>query len=444
MMPRENTIPLTSKRGEHLKKMKKNKITIIVGGDYGSEGKGNVAGNIIVERNYDWIVRTGAINAGHTVYYKGKEYKMQLIPVGWVNPTTKLVIGAGGYVHIPTLLREVAWINEAMPESDVKDRLFIDVNSGLHSEEHIKTEHDGKLHERMGSTGEGCAEAAIAKMKREFDYKRFSDTPESEDFHIVNTAEMLNDAYDRGESIMIEGTQGTMLDLHFGHYPYTTSRSTFAGNWAMEVGFSPSLDYEVLMVVRTYPIRVAGNSGPLPNELYWPTLARKINARRERFGLTPVLREDVISRYEDALSLASKELNLRDPYPEAWSAEERKEKAEALTQLHRLAFSKLSDMDLAELKKLFEFTTVTKKLRRIAELDTDELKYSSKLNRPAGVIITFFDYMFPELIGVKTWKEIISKENKNDYLDYVAEIEKICGAPVAYVSVNGQELIKVG
>ena len=418
-------------------------ITIIVGGDYGSEGKGNVAGNIVVEKDIDIVVRTGAINAGHTVYYKDKEYKMQLIPVGWVNPKTLLVIGAGAYVHISTLLQEVAWINEAMPEADVRDRLFIDFRAGLHSEVHLKTEHESKMHERMGSTGEGCSEAAIDKMHRDFDYKRFSDLAVAKNFQIVDTAQMLNKAYDDGMSILLEGTQGTMLDFHLGHYPFVTSRQTFASNWITECGLSPSLEYNVLMVVRTYPIRVAGNSGPLPNELYWAEFARKINSKREANGMQPLITEDVISRYEQALAESARELQLPDQYPEKWTAEMRKEHADNLSILHRTAFGKLPESVLKELKKLFEFTTVTKKLRRIARLDNDELQYASQLNRPAGVVITFFDYEFPELVGAKTWTEIENQPGSDKYWAYIREIENLTNSKVEYVSVNGKELIPV-
>ena len=82
-------------------------ITIVQGAQFGSEGKGAVAGALALRLHFDYAVRTGAINAGHTVYFEGKPYAMQQLPVAWVRPDTKLVIGPGAYVHYPTLIKEI-------------------------------------------------------------------------------------------------------------------------------------------------------------------------------------------------------------------------------------------------------------------------------------------------------------------------------------------------
>src|SRR3972149_5855212 len=111
-------------------------ICIVVGGSWGSESKGNVVAGICKERNVDIVVRTGSLNAGHTTYYNGKPYKMQLLPVGWVNLSTQLFLGPGMYIHLETLRKEIDIVNEATG-TDVRDRLRIDFRAGMHTDAHI-------------------------------------------------------------------------------------------------------------------------------------------------------------------------------------------------------------------------------------------------------------------------------------------------------------------
>lgn len=418
-------------------------IVVVVGAQYGSESKGVVVGHLALERNIDICVRTGSINAGHTVYYKGVAYKMQQIPVAWVNPHTKLVIGAGTYISPEILEREIEMINEATGQ-DVRTRLFIDKRCGMHLPEHHHQEQG--LHERMGSTGEGVAAAIIDKMGRRFEYKRFGDMKEyiaDNRLLCLDTVSMLHMAYDNGQSIMIEGTQGTLLDFHLGHYPYVTSRQTIAANWAAEAGLSPSMKYEVIMVVRAYPIRVAGNSGPFPKEISWSKLARDINARMVSKGLPVRVKEEAIAEYEDALSRRAKELGLPSASPEEWGANDRKVYGPALSTLHKTVLESLDEATLSELKKLFEFTTVTKKLRRIAELSYEELEMSAMLNRPAKIVLNFLNYKFPELWGANSWEEITSKDSDGEYAKFIKSVEDATHSSVAYVNVQPAGLIKV-
>src|SRR3990167_930022 len=255
----------------------KRSIKVVVGAQYGSEAKGEFVGHLAKELGGGVAVRTGSINAGHTVYYKGLPYKMQQLPTAWVEPDFKLIIGAGAYISPEILDREVEMIERVMP--GVRNRLFIDHCAGLHLPRHHEEEKG--LHERMGSTGEGCMAAIVDKMKRGFEYKRFSESEYAVKYEacLADTTELLRSAYNGGEYIILEGTQGTMLDLHFGLYPYVTSRQTIAANWVTEAGLPPSYEYEVALVARTYPIRVAGNSGPLPYETSWEELTSQVNVK---------------------------------------------------------------------------------------------------------------------------------------------------------------------
>ena len=272
---------------------KRGKVFVVVGGQYGSEAKGLFASYLAKKENVDYAVRTGSINAGHTVFYKGKAYKNQQIPVAWINPHTRLVIGAGAYVSPGVLEREIKMIEEATGQS-IKDRLFIDGRCG--SQLPIHAEREAGLHERMGSTGEGVSEAIKDKMDRKFDYARFAGTPyamryKGKSYQEEDTVRALNRAYDEGGTILVEGTQGALLDLHLSYYPFCTSRQTIAASWLAEAGLSPNMNLEIAMICRTFPIRVAGNSGPMPNEVGWTDLLRSMNGARLNRGLAPLVEE---------------------------------------------------------------------------------------------------------------------------------------------------------
>lgn len=424
--------------------MKKQPIQIIQGGNYGSEAKGLVAGEMCKWNKVDYAVRTGSINAGHTVYFRGKAYKMQQIPVGWVNPGTKLVIGAGAYVHAPTLKREIETINEAT-NRDVRARLYIDKRAAVHLDSHHNAEQGAKLHERMGSTGEGVAAAIVDKMGRKFEYKLFSQTSECQDMglQVVDTVKMLNDAYDKGKLLLLEGTQGTMLDFHLGHYPFVTSRQTTATAWATEAGLSPSLEYEVALVVRAWPIRVAGNSGPLSQEVSWESFAERINNERVRFGQPPMVSPNALSKFRQALAKSAEELKMPGIDFAHWDAATRQRYSAELSAVHRKAFESLDDFTMTELKKLFEMTTVTKKLRRIAALDFDELRYAVMINRPSYVVLTFLNYTFPTLWEANSWKDILNSYVGEEVKRYIKKIEREIGVEVRYVNTNPLNLIKV-
>ncbi len=410
---------MSNHNSEHLKP-----IIIVVGGQYGSESKGLVAADLAVERKAYYCVRTGAINAGHTVYFEGKPYVNQQIPVGWVNLNAKLVIGAGAYIDPEILAQEVKMINEATG-LDVRERLFIDQRCGSHLREDYKTEEDMKLHGKMGSTGHGCMAAIVRKMARDEKYLLFKDLPEAKGYNIVDTVQMLNDAYDNRRQILLEGTQGTLLDFHLSHYPFCTARQTFAASWLAEAGLSPHLRTEIHMVIRTMPIRVAGNSGPMgEKETRWPELATLVNKKLIAAGKEPMVNQDLVDKfdrlekeyiennlyYDGEHTFKTKKLNLDPNWPGTdytkWTKEQRWQHNIFLSNLHSEVLKLFTPEEVKELKKFFEITTVTKKLRRIAYIDDKELAYSIMLNRPTYLDINFLNYLFPSCWGAETFEEL--------------------------------------
>lgn len=385
-------------------------IQIIQGAQYGSEAKGAIAAYLCQKEEVDIAVRTGATNAGHTVIYRGNPVKMQQLPVGFVNPNTQLIIGAGAMVDIDILRSEVEQI-QSLTGVNPKNRLIIDYRAGIHYPLHADRSKAAGRHYAIGATGKGCSEAIIDKIRRRSEIYGSQrpriieeETDLQGEFDIGDTEFILNSAYDKGRKIQLEGTQGTLLDLHLGPYPYTTHKQTGPAQWMMEAGLSPALRTDIVMVARTYPIRVAGNSGPLPFEMSWLELAYGINEYLEvNSGLPPLVSYAALREFEDAVRKARSSFNVptgSDGLDQhRWSPAERVEFKEALSELNASALRRMSHGGLAELSKLFELTTVTKKLRRIARWDSTSIQTALRQIRPHRTALTFLNYWCPENWG---------------------------------------------
>lgn len=377
--------------------MSVNRIQITQGGLYGSEAKGAIAAYLAVRDNIDYCVRTGATNAGHTAYYGATPVVLQQLPVGFVNKNARLVLGAGALIDLDILQRECEKIS-ALTGHDVRERLSIDYRAFIHRAVHRDRSTSAGRHRLIGATGKGCSEALIDRVRlRGVENWTVSEQRKTDErlsgFKICDTELLLNNAYDAGAKIQLEGTQGQLLDLYLGPYPYTTHKQTGPAQWMLECGLSPSLPTDIVMVVRTYPIRVAGNSGPMPEEISWPILAREINAN------SPIVKEAAIAAFEEAVRKAAHKYMV-PPGSDGldqhlWSPSDRLHCRTALSDLNQTAIDSLDAATVAELRKLFEITTVTKKLRRVARLDMKELARSARQMRPDRVAVTFMNYEFP-------------------------------------------------
>jgi len=148
-------------------------------------------------------------------------------------------------------------------------RLFIDADAVIITEELKNREAQSGIVGRIGSTGSGTGAAVAARINREESLLFAKDLPELKPF-VTHVPEMLRNALGQQERIIIEGTQGFGLSpLHARHYPYTTSRDTTAAAFLAETGLSPLDVDDVILTIRAFPIRVAGNSGPLAEEINW-------------------------------------------------------------------------------------------------------------------------------------------------------------------------------
>ena len=415
-------------------------IRIVQGGHYGSEGKGAVVGAIALRFGADYAVRSGGINAGHTVVHGGIPCAMRLLPCAWVNLNCKLVLAPGALIHAPTLHVDVRTVARALGQSEdaVRSRIYIDHRAGLHLDQHRDAATRADRHHKRGTTGKGVSEAIAWRLQDRGAHKLFASTEDARAYNIVDTVAMINNAADSRKEIILETTQGILLDLYCGPYPHTTARPTGPASWLADAGLSPRLPMEVWLVWRSYPIRVAGNSGPLPREMSWAALARRINARLVTHGHKPLVGEEILQVWERACQQQAEEIRASehpipdDPrtaaHPEEWSPDERERCAWTASELHAGALRQLPTTHQTELKRLFEFTTVTRKLRRIAEFDVASGLAALTQARPDHVVVTFCDYWVPEAAD--------SCSVPPDLKDKLAHIEADTNARIRWVSLG--------
>ncbi len=243
-------------------------VDVVIGGQYGSEGKGQIAAYL--SREYDLLVRVGGPNAGHKVFELPEPYAHHQLPSGSRKGEAKLLIGPGAVIRVDKLLKEIAEC-----EVDV-ERLSIDRNVMVISDEDIAAESE--LVKNIGSTGQGVGAATARRiLKRNKDTLLARHIPELKPY-LGNAFEVIEDTISKSQKILLEGTQGTGLSLYHGDYPYVTSRDTTVSGCLAESGIPFNRVRKVVMVCRTYPIRVGNpereTSGPL-REISWEEIARR-------------------------------------------------------------------------------------------------------------------------------------------------------------------------
>lgn len=437
------------------------KILIIQGAQYGSEGKGQVAALVAKDEGATYAVRTGSINAGHTVWYEHRDkglmpFSMQQIPTAWVIPGVTLVIGAGAFIHQGILEREIAMISEATGE-DIRKRLYIDYRCTLHS---LSAEASAKMadrHHKMGATGKGSSEALKQKLdaRGDFDMARalsFSRNCTDHKIRFTDTSELLNNAYDHGATILLEGTQGSLLDLNLAQHPFVTNRGCNAATWLAEAGLSPSLNVETILVARTFPIRVAGNSGYMGEETTWEDMWRNWNEAMTAAKLQPLVPTEAINLYERIKDIQFGARMEREHHqdqclefwdasmrryafqPHKWTDDQKEHFSAILADIPSTALTLMMEeypFRYDEVSPYIEKTTVTRKPRRIAKFDHDEFAKAIMWNRPSRVFMGFANYVDPTLWGTTgaDIDKIMSSPSFGNFLDNIEPRHgiKICG-----------------
>ena len=344
-------------------------VDVVVGGQYGSEGKGHIVSYLAPE--YEVLVRVGGPNAGHTVYALPEREVFHHVPSGATRaPNATLVIGPGAALWLPELQAEVTR-HEIEP-----DRLRIDPQAILI--ETIDRDREAELRKAIASTAQGVGRAAVRKILRtDADPRvRLARDEESLQPYIRSTTEVLEDAYAAGRKILLEGTQGTLLSIHHGFYPHVTSRDTTVSGALAEAGIPPARVRKTIMVCRTYPIRVGGPSGPMPGEISWEIIAERSGIPLEELKGTE---KTTTTRTQRRVSEFS------------WSEIRR-----------AAALNGPSDIALTFTDYL---KSVNKDARRFEQLDRDTVQFIEELERvtsaPVSLIATRFHYR--SIIDRRRW-----------------------------------------
>jgi adenylosuccinate synthase len=230
--------------------------TVVVDGFFGDGGKGKIVSYLAVAEDISVCARGGVgPNAGHTVVKNGKEYKLRMVPCGFVNPKALQLIGPGVVVNPEVFFREVEM-------TGTEGRVGLDPQCAIIEQKHIDQDRRGYLKDKIGTTGTGTgpcnADRAlrVAKMAR--------DVPDLKPY-IKDVPLLVNGALDRDENVILEGTQGTFISLFHGGYPYVTSKDVCAAGICSDVGVGPTRVNEVVMVCKSYVTRVG--EGPLEGEI---------------------------------------------------------------------------------------------------------------------------------------------------------------------------------
>ncbi len=329
-------------------------ITVVVGGQFGSEGKGKICAHLAMTGDVDYMVRCGGPNSGHTVDVGGQRYQLHQVPAGFINPNTRLLIAAGALINPDVFLREVETCGLD------RERIGIDRNAGVIEEVDLSNEKSLDLSGRLGSTATGVGSAVSRRVLREPDFRLAKDHPALSPF-VTSVRDELASAVRQDKSIVVEGTQGFGLSLyHAEEWPYRTSRDTTAHSFLGEVGLGVR-DYEVIMAIRTYPIRVAGNSGPLPDEITWADVQQE-------------------SGY---------------PHPIA------------------------------------EYTTTTKRLRRVARFDWSVVDQAVAANAPTQIALHGADYLDYANYGATDWSRLTY-----DTCQFIDRLETRLGESVAFIGTG--------
>lgn len=312
-------------------------VSIIIGGQYGSEGKGKVAYHWAKKMKAKAVVRVGGSNSGHTIYNeKGNLYAFRMLPTACMLDGMVSVLPAGSYIDVSVLLKEIKLARVS------REKLKIDPNAVIIKDEYKKEEQSMELRKTIGSTLSGTGIAVIERIRRSKDNPVLmaKDVEELKPF-LTDTKLFMRQLIDCGEHIIIEGTQGYGLsNYHAKNYPYATSRDTTAAFFLAETGISP-LDVEhIVMCIRAFPIRVSGNSGPLENEIDWMTVSKESGSKEyfeEKTTVTQKMRR--VARFDSKIVKEAVTVNKPDII--------------VLNHLDYLDYLNKDNMQLTDLQKVF-------------------------------------------------------------------------------------------
>ncbi|MCM8797275.1 MAG: adenylosuccinate synthase [Candidatus Omnitrophica bacterium] len=296
--------------------------TVIVGTQWGDEGKGKIID--ILSADSDYIVRyQGGNNAGHTVVVDDKEYIFHLIPSGILHKGKICCLGNGVVVDPAVLIKEIESLSKSGIEIDTRLKISGLVHVILPYHKILDQLRETKRKYRIGTTGRGIGPCYADKInrcgirmidllnesvfkdklrdnlnekneifKKVFGHHGFKFSRIYDEYlrygkifsrYICNISGLLRKAIKNKKDILFEGAQGTFLDIDFGTYPFVTSSSTISAGACIGTGVSVSAIDRVVGVAKAYTTRVG--EGPFPTE-FEPAFAEAIRAKGSEFGAT--------------------------------------------------------------------------------------------------------------------------------------------------------------
>lgn len=292
-------------------------VSVIVGSQWGDEGKGKIT-DILAER-VDLVVRyQGGNNAGHTVVVGDQTFKLHLIPSGVLYPKCTCVIANGVVVDPSVFFHEIETLqNQGVQVSPDNLKVSGLAHVILPFHKQLDNAQEAKLHEeKIGTTGKGIGPTYTDKiarlgirvmdllseevLRKKLDKRNWESVfGEAVDLDavcrtyvafgkrlapfIVDSSLFINHAIDAGKNVILEGAQGTMLDVDHGTYPYVTSSNPISGGACIGAGVGPVKINQVLGVTKAYVTRVG--EGPFPTELHDST-GEYLRTRGGEFGTT--------------------------------------------------------------------------------------------------------------------------------------------------------------
>lgn len=305
-------------------------LDIVYGGQWGSEGKGKIAGYLANERDYEAVISCFMPNAGHTYVDGETKLVFKQIPVGSVNPDVMIFLGSTSAINVPLLMEEIE--NLESHGLDIRNRLFIDPMASIITNEHANWEKEHLT--RISSTAQGCGRALSLKVLRSGHLMLARDHKLLQPY-IHDTIHAVNNILESGKHILGELAQGFELSLNISRFwPYTTSRDCTPQAFLNDIGVHWSHIRNSIMVVRPYPIRV-GN-------VY--------DENKNMIGYSGGV-------YKDQNELSWKQISENAGF------------------------------------NILEKTTVTGKVRRVFEWSDQQYQRAYRITRPTDIALTFTDYL---------------------------------------------------
>ena len=349
--------------------MNNKNLTIVIDGQAGSCGKGKICGYLAKHDSFAISTNNWSSNAGHTfVTDDGHSIVVSHIPMALVDPKCNLVLNAGSIITPEILFDEIRKYKDLIGNR----KIYIHPRAMIIQNKHREEE---KKIIKSGSTFKGCGAAQAEKIVRKpgiilaQDFFNILPNDMKNKFEIIDTSIMINKC---NENILIEGAQGQDLDINYGlDYPNVTSRMCSASQLIADAGCSPFKVKDIYMIIRPYPIRIS-NKTNIGEDIYSGDYA----------GSNEITWEEVKQRCGCNIELK-------------------------------------------------EYTTVTKKIRRVFEMNWERLKYNVMINQPTQIVLNFAQY-----IDWNAYKCTDYEKLPNKVKDFIKKIEKETNVPVTLIGTG--------